>query len=392
MVKQDHYPLPLPDELIEWLRGAKIFSKLDLKWGYNLVRIREGDEWKTSFKCKFGQFKYLIMPFGLTNAPAAFQCFMNEILQDLLGICVVVYLDDILIFSKTQEEHEEQVREVLRRHIKNNLYCNTEKCTFHVEQIDYLGLIVSGDKVETDPEKVSKAVDWPIPKTVKQVQEFLGFVNFYQRFVPNYSKKARPLFELLLKDKKWEWGMTQQGAFEGLKQSLMEAPTLIQPKPNEKFYLECNASDFATGAILSQKDMEGKLHPVAFYSKSFLPAEQNYDIFNKEMLALICALKEWRHLLEGTETPVEVLTDHCNLEHFTVKKVLNRWQIRWANFLVDYNIQIKYCPGTQNKKADILSRRADFELPKGGGEPSSILDPGFFIAEISTDSSLDDMI
>ncbi|KAB5587955.1 Transposon Tf2-1 polyprotein [Ceratobasidium theobromae] len=172
----------------------------------------------------------------------------------------------------------------------------------------------------------------------------------------------------------------------------MEAPTLIQPKPDEKFYLECDASDFATGAILSQKDAEGKLHPVAFYSKSFSPAEWNYDIFDKEMLALIRALKEWRHLLEGTEAPIKVLTDHCNLEHFMVKKVLNRRQVRWANFLADYNIQIKYCPGAQNKKADILSRRADFELPKGGGEPSSILDPGLFLAEISTDSSLDDMI
>jgi hypothetical protein len=332
------------------------------------------------------------MPFGLANAPAAFQHFMNDIFRDLLDIYVVVYLDDILIFSKTCKEHVTHVSEVLRCLKENQLYCQLEKCSFFLSEVDYLGIIASREGIRVDPTKVTQAVNWPVPKNVKNVQEFLGFANFYRRFIANYSKVARPLFDLLHKDQSWKWTEKEQKALDEMKFALQSAPVLIQPDPYKEFFLECDASDFATRAILSQKGTDGKLHPVAFLSKSLSPAKKNYDIFDKELLAIIRAFKEWRHLLEGSDIPIQVLTDHRNLEHFSGMKPLNRRQIRWANFLVDYNFIIKYRPGVQNKKADLLSRRVDLVPPKEGGEPSMLLKPELFIAAIRTHSDLDDAI
>ncbi|CCO36910.1 Retrotransposable element Tf2 155 kDa protein type 1 [Rhizoctonia solani AG-1 IB] len=372
--------------------GAKIFTKFDLKAGYNLVRIKEGDEWKTAFKTKYGLFEYLVMPFGLTNAPASFQDMMNSIFIDLLDVCVIIYLDDILIFSKDESSHEEHVREVLRRLKDNDLFCNIEKCSFHVKKINYLGFIISEDGVEVDQSKVTAALQWSSPKNVKNVQEFLGFVNFYRRFVPDFNKIAHPLYDLLKKDSIWNWSLAAQNSFDQLKEKLTTAPLLIQPDVTKQFFLECDASDYATGAILSQKNLEGKLHPVAYLSKSLAPAERNYDIFDKELLAVIRALKEWRHLLEGSELPIQILTDHKNLEYFSTSQSLNKRQIRWANFLVDYNFQIIYRPGSQNKKADILSRRYDLVPLEGGVENQVLLKPDFFIASITPDQEINDLI
>jgi hypothetical protein len=392
MTVKNSYPLPLTQDLIEKLSDAKIFTKLDLKSGYSLVRIKEGDEWKTAFKTKYGLFEYLIMPFGLANAPAAFQHLMNDIFRDLLDVHVIIYLDDILIFSKSEAEHPTHVHEVLRRLKENNLYCNTEKCTFHVKEIDYLGLIILDKGVQVDQSKVTAALNWAAPRNVKNVQEFLGFVNFYRRFVPNFANVARPLYNLLRKDNPWQWSASEQGAFDALKAALTSARLLLQPDVRKPFFLECDASDYATGAILSQKDDEGKLHPVVFLSKSMAPAERNYNIFDKELLAIIHAFKEWRHLLEGSEAPVQVLTDHKNLEYFAKSQTLNKRQIRWSNFLVDYNFQIIYRPGTQNRKADILSRHYGV-VPLGGGvENHVLLKPDIFISAITPDTEINDLI
>jgi hypothetical protein len=226
-----------------------------------------------AFKTKYSLFEYLIMLFGLPNAPATFQALMNEIFHDLLDIYIIIYLDDILIFSKTEEEHPKHVKEVLRCLQANNLYCNAKKCTFHVTEIGYLGLIVSVKGVQVDQSKVTAALDWAAPRNVKNIQEFLGFVNFYRCFVPDFANVARLLYNLLCKDSPWQWGSPEQRAFEALKSALTSAPLLLQPDVQKPFFIECNASDYATGAILSQKDEEGKLHPVAFLSKSMAPAE-----------------------------------------------------------------------------------------------------------------------
>ncbi|QRW03187.1 Retrotransposable element Tf2 protein [Ceratobasidium sp. AG-Ba] len=371
--------------------GAKIFSKFDLKWGYNLVRIKEGDEWKTAFKTRYGLFEYLVMPFGLTNAPATFQHFMNDIFRDILDVYVIIYLDDILVFSKNKEDHEKHVREVLSRLQKHHLYCNLAKCFFSVEEIDYLGLIVSPEGIRVDPAKVVKAIDWSVPSKVVQVQEFVGFCNFYRTFIRDYSHIAAPLFNLTRKNHPWEWTDECATAFERLKEALRSAPVLIIPDISKQFFLECDASDFATGAILSQFSEDNQLHPVAFLSKAMTPAERNYDIYHKELLAIVKALKEWRHLLEGTALPVQIITDHKNLEPFKATKDLRGRLARWAGFLSEFNFQLKYRPGKTNGKADILSRK-DEHRPLGGGESRALLDPSLFIAAIEPDEVIDDHI
>ncbi|QRW23041.1 Retrotransposable element Tf2 protein [Rhizoctonia solani] len=356
MTKKNVYPLPLPQNLIEKLQGARIFSKFDLKAGYNLVQIKEGNEWKTAFKTKYGLFEYLVMPFGLTNAPAAFQDMMNKIFRDLLDVYVIIYLDDILVFSLNEKDHKAHVREVLRRLQDNNLFCNIKKCHFHVKKIDYLGFIISEFGIEVDQSKVTDALNWSTPKNVKNIQEFLGFVNFYRQFIPNFGNMAQPLYNLLKKDSPWKWEHAEQQSFDGLKKCLTLAPLLLQPDTTRQFYVECNASDYATGAILSQRNPEGKLAPVAYLLKSLSPAEKNYNIFDKELLAVIRAFKEWRHLLEGSELPVQVLTDHKNLEYFSTSQSLNKLPL------------------------------------EGGVENQVLLKPELFIASITPDQEINDLI
>ncbi|QRW23612.1 Retrotransposable element Tf2 protein [Rhizoctonia solani] len=392
MTKKNAYPLPLPQNLIKKLQGAKIFSKFNLRAGYNLVQIKEGNKWKTAFKTKYGLFEYLVMPFGLTNAPAAFQDMMNEIFRDLLDVYVIIYLDNILVFSLNKEDHKIHVQEVLRRLQDNNLFCNIKKCHFHVKKIDYLGFIISKFGIEVDQSKVTDAMNWSTPKNVKNIQEFLGFVNFYRQFIPNFGNMAQPLYNLLKKDSTWKWDLTEQQSFNGLKKCLTSAPLLLQPDTTRQFYVECDASNYATGAILSQHNLEGKLGPVAYLSKSLSPAEKNYNIFDKELLAVIRAFKEWCHLLEGLELPVQVLTDHKNLEYFSTSQSLNKRQIQWANFLVDYNFQIIYRPGAQNKKANILSQRYNLVPLEGGVENQVLLKPELFIASITLDQEINDLI
>jgi hypothetical protein len=210
VTKKNVYPLPRQDDLMAQLQGAKIFTKLDLRWGYNNVQIKEGDEYKTVFRTKYTLFETLVMPFGLTNTPAAFQHFMNDIFQDMLDTKVIIYLDDILIFSKTQEEHGKDVKEVLKRLADNQLFCKLSKCSFHVDTVDYLGLVISPKGISMEEKKVQAVKEWATPQTVKQVQSFLGFTNFLRRFVPNYSSLARPLHNRTHKDAKWEWGPIEQ--------------------------------------------------------------------------------------------------------------------------------------------------------------------------------------
>jgi len=309
---KNRYPLPLISELVAQLREAKFFTKLDVRWGFNNVRIRPGDKWKAAFRTNRGLFEPLVMFFGLTNSPATFQTMMNDIFCDLIseGV-VVVYMDDILIFTRTLEEHRAVTRRVLQILEQHQLYLKPEKCEFERTRIEYLGLIVSENSVEMDPVKVAGVKEWPAPTSKTEVQSFLGFVNFYRRFIRDFSHIARPLFDLTKADTKWTWGETERDAFEGLKNSITSAPILASPDDSAPFRVEADSSDFATGAVLSQLSAEdGHWHPVAFYSKSLTPVERNYKIHDKEMLAIIRALEEWRHFLEGARKQVEIWTDH----------------------------------------------------------------------------------
>ncbi|QRW19916.1 Retrotransposable element Tf2 protein [Rhizoctonia solani] len=354
------YPLPRQDNLMAKLRHAKMFTKLDLRWGYNNVRIKEGDKWKTAFRTKYGLFEYLVMPFGLTNAPAAFQHFMNDLFRDLIDVTVVIYLDDILIFSEDPKDHPTHVREVLSRLMKNQLFCKLSKCHFHVTTVDYLGIVISPAGFSMDQKKIEAVTSWPQPRTVKQVQAFLGFVNYLRRFIPNFSSVARPLHNLTKKESPWSWDVLEEQAFQELKALVTKAPVLIHSNPNLPYYLETDASGVAMGAILSQQGPDNWLHPVAYMSKSFSGAEANYDTHNKELLAIIKALEEWRIFLEATDKPIQVFTDHRNLEYWMQARTFNRRHARWHIFLSNFNFEIHYRPGKQSGKPDALSRRSDY--------------------------------
>ncbi|QRW18529.1 Retrotransposable element Tf2 protein [Rhizoctonia solani] len=284
------YPLPRQDDLMAKLRHAKLFTKLDLRWGYNNIRIKEGDEWKTAFRTKYRLFEYLVMPFGLTNAPAAFQHFMNNLFRDLIDVTVVIYLDNILIFSKKPEEHPSHMKEVLSRLMKNQLFCKLSKCHFHKTTVDYLGIVISPARFSMDQKKIEAVTLWPQPKTVKQVQAFLGFVNYLCWFIPNFSSVAQPLHNLTKKETPWSWGSPEEEAFLELKSLVTQLLVLIHSNPNLPYYLETDALGVAMGAILSQKGPDNRLHPITYMSKSFSGAKANYDTHDKELLAIIVTL------------------------------------------------------------------------------------------------------
>jgi len=253
---KNRYPIPRIANLIESLSKALIFTKIDLRWEYNNVCIKEGDEWKTAFITRQDLFKATIMYFGFSNAPATFQSMINDILGDLIRIqLVMVYLDDILIFGTCLKEHRQLVKEVLKRLQFNDLYAKAEKCFFEQSSIKYLGITISENKVQMDEKKLLGVLEWPVPTKVKQVQAFLGFANFYHRFIENFAKMSKPLSDLTKKDSTWNWGKEQQSAFEMLKKAFTMAPVLRIPNDEDPFKLSTNASDFATGAVLLQKDM-----------------------------------------------------------------------------------------------------------------------------------------
>jgi transposase InsO family protein len=379
MTIRNRYPLPLISELIHQLREAKFFTKLDVRWGYNNVRIKEGDEWKAAFRTNRGLFEPLVMFFGLTNSPATFQTMMNDLFQDLIARGVVcVYLDDILIYTKTLEEHRTITLEVLARLRAYKLYLKPEKCEFERTKVEYLGLVISAGSVEMDPIKVAGVAEWPVPENRKEVQSFLGFVNFYRRFVQDFSKVARPLFELTKKDILWRWGREEQEAFDQLRHKITSTPILKAPEDNKAFRLEADSSGVATGAVLSQQTDDGRWHPVAFYSKSLNATERNYEIYDKELLAIIRAVEEWRYLLEGAQFPFEIWTDHKNLQYFRTAQKLNRRQARWSLFLSQFDYSLHHRPGRSMGRADALSCRPDHGSGQHDNENVVLLKPELF--------------
>ncbi|QRW11768.1 Retrotransposable element Tf2 protein [Ceratobasidium sp. AG-Ba] len=357
----DQFPMPLQVELVDQVKNAKIYSKLDLRWGFNNIHIKEGDEWKTAFRTAYGIYEYLVMPFGLKNAPAVLQRMMNDIFRHLLGVTVVVYMDDILIFSEKEEDHAKHVKEVLKILRENNLYAKLSKCEFFVKRVIFLGLVITPEGISMEEEKIKAIMDWGAPRKIKEVQAFLGFVNFYRRFIAEFSKIARPLHDLTKKDTRFEWNQECQQAFEEIKKRVSQDPVLIHPDPDKPFILETNASGTAIGAILSQRGEDGYLHPIAYLSKSYNDAQRNYDTANKELLAIVESLKHWRIYLEGTILPVTVFTDHRNLERWKNAETFNRRHARWHMELASFNFEIHYRPGKMSNKPDALSRRHDHE-------------------------------
>ena len=355
---RNSYPLPLISDLLDRVKNARIFTKLDLRSAYNLVRIKAGDEYKTAFRTRYGHFEYKVMPFGLKNAPATFQHFINDVLSDYLDDFVISYIDDILVYSDNIEDHHVHVKKVLERLIENNLYVKLEKCEFDVEETTFLGYVISKDGLKMDNDKVKAVLDWPIPTNVKEVQSFIGLCNYYRIFIKDFAKIANPLHKLTRKDVVFNWESEHQEAFETLKKMFTSAPILRHADCTKPFIVETDASNFAIGAILSQ-EFDGKTHPIAFLSKSLNSAQKNYPIYDKELLAIITALKEWRHFLEGARHPFTIYTDHKNLTFPRKPEMLSQRQIRWNMFLSRFNFELIYRAGKKSGKPDLLSRRAD---------------------------------
>ena len=388
---KNRYPLPLMTELRDRVAGANWFTKIDLRNGYHLIRIKEGDEWKTAFRTRYGHFEYLVMPFGLANAPASFQAMMNDVLRDLLDQGVVCYIDDILIYSETEAEHERLVTEVLRRLKEHNLFCAIDKSVFHVHEVEFLGYMVGAEGISMADDKVQCIKEWEPPQSVKDVQSFIGFANFYRRFIKGFAKICKPMTDLTKKGPgTFRWNEAAQEAFEELKRRFISAPILKHFDPELQTVLETDASDFAIGAVLSQYH-GSTLHPVAFFSKKLNAAERNYDVHDKELLAIVASFDEWRQYCEGSKFPVRVYTDHKNLEYFLTTKVLNQRQARWSEKLSAYNYNIMYRPGSKNGKADGLSRRSELR-PERGGEAkvatTEMFRPGVFLSDSGTDGEV----
>jgi len=299
------------------------------------------------------------MPFGLCNAPATFQNYINHTLFDLLDRICTAYLDDVLIYSSNRKEHRDHVREVVLRLREAGLQIDINKCEFETTKTKYLGLIVTPNGIQMDPVKVSAILTWKPPPGVKDLRRFLGFANFYRRFIRDFSKITRPLNELLKKEVVWAWEHEQQAAFDQLKQAFATAPILAFYDYSRKTVLETDASDWASGGVLSQYDDEGRLRPVAYFSAKHSAQECNYEIYDKELLAIIKALEEWRPELQGTQEPFEIITDHKNLEYFTTTKSLSQRQVRWSEFLSQFNFRIVYRPGNRAIQPDALSRKAE---------------------------------
>ena len=374
LTEKNAYPLPLIDELISRWKGCVRFSALDVRAGYWNVRIREGDEWKTAFITQQGLFESTVMTFGLCNAPATFQTMMDSIFVVYVRRGTTgAYIDDVGIATKPDPEgrlsyddyHIKAVKQILEVFREHKLFLKPSKCTFLQTEIKYLGHIISGSSIRPDPVKLDGVRKWPVPQNLKQLRSFLGFLNYYRRFIHNYSLHARPLHDLTKKDKvtkkevPWEWKNPQQEAFDLMVANMLSAPVLAYPNPQKSYVLETDASNVAYGAVLSQEQDDGKWHPVAFMSKSFTPTEKEYHAHDRELLAIIAPLKEWRHLLQGAKHQVVVLSDHANLTYFRKKQDLNSRQIRWALYLEEFDLIIRHRPGRQSSVPDALSRRAD---------------------------------
>src|SRR5258708_7117381 len=311
------------------------------------------------------------MFFGLCNSPVMFQTMMNDILQDFIhngeAIC---YMDDILIYSHTLSDHWWIVHQILTTLHKQRLFLKPEKCKFEQKEVEYLGLVISKDHVAIDPTKVHGVTEWPTPMKVKEVQSFLGFVNFYWKFIHDFSDITRPLYALTRKTQWWVWGSPKQKAFDALKKAVTSTPVLTFPSQSSCFCLKCDASNFATRAVLSQVQADGTHQPIAFMSKGFSDAEHNYQIHDKEMLAIMCALDKWCHFLEGATEKFKILTDHWNLAYFRDTQKLNRQQACWSLFLSHFDFSLCHQPGQLMGKPNALSWRSDH--PQGKDDNANV--------------------
>jgi hypothetical protein len=353
---KDRYALPRIDELFDQLSGATVFSKIDLRSGYHQIRISEEDAHKTAFRTRYGHYEFMVMPFGLTNAPATFMRLMNDVFRPLLDKCVVVFLDDILVFSRTHQEHEQHLRMVFGILRQHKLYAKLSKCQFGSSEVEFLGHVIGAEGIKPMQDKVAAITEWEAPTSVTEVRSFLGLTGYYRRFVRGYATLALPLTQLTKNDVPFRWTRETQGAFDALKKAIRSAPVLAMPNVDLAFTVTTDASNYAIGAVLSQDGPDGE-HPVAFMSKTLSDVERKYSAYDKEMFAILEAIRLWRPYLSYDK--FLVLTDHAPLTRLFKQKELNQRQTRWIETLSEYTFDIVYKPGKTNVVADALSRRRE---------------------------------
>ena len=352
---RNQYPLPRIDELFDQLQGSRVYSKIDLRSRYHQLRVQESDVPKTAFRTRYGHYEFLVMPFGLTNAPAAFMDLMNRVFQPYLDRFVIVFIDDILVYSGSSEEHSEHLRIVLQTLRERQLYAKLSKCQFWLDRVAFLGHVISVEGVSVDPQKIEAVVNWKPPKNVSEVRSFLGLAGYYRKFVEGFSKIAAPLTKLTRKDVKYDWVDACQKSFDELKSRLTSAPVLVLPNGRDGFVVYSDASRQGLGCVLMQND-----RVIAYASRQLKKHEQNYPTHDLELAAVVFALKIWRHYLYGV--PCRIFTNHKSLKYIFTQKELNLRQRRWLELIKDYDCIIDYHPGKANVVADALSRRPESSL------------------------------
>jgi hypothetical protein len=348
---KNKYPLPRIDILFDQLTAARVFSKIDLRSGYHQIRIRPKDIPKTAFTTRYGLFEYLVMSFGLTNAPAHFTYLMNSVFMPKLEKFVVVFIDDILIYSKNEEEHVQHLRIILTRLREHQLYAKFSKCAFWLEENQFLGHVLSGKGIAVDPSKVKDILEWKPPTTVHQVRSFLGLASYYRQFIQDFSKLVKPITSLLKNYTKFNWSSRCNEALERLKVLLTTAPVLAQPDIEKPFDVYCDASGSGLGCVLMQ---EGRV--IAYASRQLRRHEEHYPTHDIELAVVVHALKIWRHYLLGNIG--HIYKEHKSLKYIFTQSELNMRQRRWLELIKDYELEIHYHPGKANMVADALSRKA----------------------------------
>lgn len=349
MTIKNRFPMPLVDEILDELAGTQFFTSLDMTAGYHQIRMAEEDEFKTAFKTHHGHYQFQVMPFGLTNAPATFQCAMNTVLDPFLRKFVMVFLDDILIYSPTLEEHYKHLRLVLSKLREHKFFLKLKKCAFVKRELQYLGHVISREGVATDPAKTAAMLAWPIPQNITELRGFLGLTGYYRKFVSGYGVLARPLTQLLQKQHGFKWTEEAQTAFEALKKAMSSTPVLALPRFDLPFVVETDACETGMGAVLMQ---QGK--PIAYISKALGVKNRHLSIYDKEFLALILAVEKWRPYLQ--RSPFVIKTDHKSLTFLGEQQLQSELQRKAMSRLMGLQFQIVYKKGTENLVADALSR------------------------------------
>ncbi|GJV70632.1 reverse transcriptase domain-containing protein [Tanacetum coccineum] len=347
---KNRYPLPRIDDLFDQLQGSSVYSKIDLRSGYHQLRVREEDIPKTAFRTRYGHYEFQVMPFGLTNAPAVFMDLMNRVCKPYLDKFVIVFIDDILIYSKNKQEHEEHLKLILELLKKEELYAKFSKCEFWIPKVQFLGHVINSEGIHVDPAKIESVKDWASPKSPTEIRQFLGLAGYYRRFIKGFSKIAKPMTKLTQKKVKFVWRDKQEAAFQLLKQKFCSAPILALPEGSEDFIAYCDASKKGLGAVLMQRE-----NVIAYASRQLKIHKKNYTTHDLELGAVVFALKIWQHYLYGTKCTM--FTNHKSLQHILDQEELNMRQRRWLELLSDYDCDIRYHPGKANVVVDALSRK-----------------------------------